>query len=140
MVIFIEFVFHSWFLEAGNGYHHFSRWWAYFSGWCRFCPTVTVQCRVLDCCVYTAVGIDGRILLVCSYGLVNVLIRLHQDSSFVQIVDDICAKFDGLVPAVVCLVFDVPGYKKFKVDSDDDIQNMLCLAKSFGISHIEVLI
>ncbi|XP_028079644.1 uncharacterized protein LOC114281398 [Camellia sinensis] len=57
-----------------------------------------------------------------------------------QIVDDICAKFDGLIPGAVCLVFDVPGYKKFKVDSDEDIQNMLCLAKSFGINHIKVLI
>ncbi|XP_028073479.1 uncharacterized protein LOC114275683 [Camellia sinensis] len=57
-----------------------------------------------------------------------------------QIVDDICRKFDGLIPGAVCLVFDVPGYKKFKVDSDDDIQNMLCLAMSFGINHIEVLI
>ncbi|XP_028095032.1 uncharacterized protein LOC114295048 [Camellia sinensis] len=83
---------------------------------------------------------DGGILLVCSYGLVNVIIRLHQDSSFVKIVDDICEKFDGLVPGAVCLFFDFPQYKKFKVDSDDDIQNMLCLAKSFGINHIEVLI
>ncbi|XP_028111371.1 uncharacterized protein LOC114309761 [Camellia sinensis] len=57
-----------------------------------------------------------------------------------QIVDNICAKFDGLIPGAVCLVFNVPGYKKFKVDNDNDIQNMLCLAKSFGINHIEVLI
>ncbi|XP_028073845.1 uncharacterized protein LOC114276252 [Camellia sinensis] len=85
-------------------------------------------------------GMDGRILLVCSYGLVNVFIRLHQDSSFVKIVDDICGKFDGLVPGVMCMLFDFLGYKKFKVDSDDDIQNMLCLAKSFGINHIDVLI
>ncbi|KAL7162250.1 hypothetical protein ACSBR2_042683 [Camellia fascicularis] len=83
---------------------------------------------------------DGGILMVCSYGLVNVLIRLHQDSSFAKIVDDICRKFDGLVPGAVCMLFDVPGYKKFKVDRDDDIQNILCLAKSFGINHIDVLI
>ncbi|KAF5932243.1 hypothetical protein HYC85_028414 [Camellia sinensis] len=50
------------------------------------------------------------------------------DSSFVKIVDDICGKFDGLVPGA------------FKVDSDDDIQNMLCLTKLFGINQIEVLI
>ncbi|KAL7237822.1 hypothetical protein ACSBR2_004013 [Camellia fascicularis] len=85
-------------------------------------------------------GMEGGILLVCSYGLVNVLIRLHQDSSYVKIVDEICGKFDGFVLGAVCLFFDFPRYKKFKVDSDDDIQNILCLAKSFGINHIEVLI
>ncbi|GMP66406.1 hypothetical protein CsSME_00026775 [Camellia sinensis var. sinensis] len=57
-----------------------------------------------------------------------------------KIVDDICGKFDGLVQGAVCMLFDVPGYKKFKVDSDDDIQNMLCLSKSFRINHIDVLI
>ncbi|GMQ08567.1 hypothetical protein CsSME_00052238 [Camellia sinensis var. sinensis] len=83
---------------------------------------------------------EKGILFMCSYGLVNVVIRLHHDLTFVQIVDDICGKFNGLVPGAVCLLFDVPGYKKFKVDSDNNIQNMLCLAKSFGINHIEVLI
>ncbi|KAL7177357.1 hypothetical protein ACSBR2_030668 [Camellia fascicularis] len=38
------------------------------------------------------------------------------------------------------MLFDVPGYKKFEVDSDDDIKNMLCLAKLFGLNHIDVLI
>ncbi|KAL7173014.1 hypothetical protein ACSBR2_032477 [Camellia fascicularis] len=32
------------------------------------------------------------------------------------------------------------GYNKFKVDSDDDVQNMLLLAKSFGLEHIDVII
>ncbi|KAL7166961.1 hypothetical protein ACSBR2_037593 [Camellia fascicularis] len=57
-----------------------------------------------------------------------------------QIVNDICGKFDGLVPGVVCLLFDVPGYKRFKVVSDDDINNMLCLGKSFGLKHIKVIV
>ncbi|XP_028052557.1 uncharacterized protein LOC114257041 [Camellia sinensis] len=38
------------------------------------------------------------------------------------------------------MLWDGPGYKKFKVDNDDDIQNMLCLAKSFGLKHFDVLI
>ncbi|KAL7172900.1 hypothetical protein ACSBR2_032381 [Camellia fascicularis] len=32
------------------------------------------------------------------------------------------------------------GYNKFKVDSDDDVRNMLLLAKSFGLEHIDVII
>ncbi|CAL5395991.1 unnamed protein product [Camellia sinensis] len=32
------------------------------------------------------------------------------------------------------------GYNKFKVDSDDDFRNMLLLAKSFGLQHIDAII
>ena len=31
-------------------------------------------------------------------------------------VDVICEMFDGLVPGPVYMLFDVPGYNKFKVD------------------------
>ncbi|KAL7264823.1 hypothetical protein ACSBR1_002725 [Camellia fascicularis] len=37
-------------------------------------------------------------------------------------------------------MFTIPGYNKFKVEGDDDVQNMLSLAKSFGLDHIDVLI
>ncbi|XP_028107974.1 uncharacterized protein LOC114306837 [Camellia sinensis] len=60
--------------------------------------------------------------------------------TFTQLVDDICGKFDDLVRDAAYMLWDVPGYKKFKVDSDDDIQNMLCFVKSFGLKHFDVLI
>ncbi|GMQ05590.1 hypothetical protein CsSME_00050560 [Camellia sinensis var. sinensis] len=82
---------------------------------------------------------DG-ILLVCTYCQTNVLVRLQYGLTFAQLVDVICGKFDGLVSGAVCMLFDVPGYKKFKVGDDDDIHNMLCLGKSFGLNHIDVLI
>ncbi|XP_028091907.1 uncharacterized protein LOC114292172 [Camellia sinensis] len=63
------------------------------------------------------------VVFICT----NVVIRLHHVLTFAQIVDDICGKFDGLVPGLVFLLFDVCVYKKFKFFSDDDIQNMLCL-------------
>ncbi|KAL7258465.1 hypothetical protein ACSBR1_004570 [Camellia fascicularis] len=47
----------------------------------------------------------------------NIVVWLHRAVSFAQIVDDICGKFDGLVHGAVCLFFDVPGYKKFKIRS-----------------------
>ncbi|GMP60941.1 hypothetical protein CsSME_00023608 [Camellia sinensis var. sinensis] len=82
---------------------------------------------------------DG-VLLLCTYGQTNVVARLHRATTFTQLVDDICGKFDDLVRDAMYMLWDVPGYKKFKVDSDDDIQNMLCLAKSFGLKHFDVLI
>lgn len=84
-------------------------------------------------------SMDG-VLLLCTYGQTNVVARLHQAMTFMQLVDDICGKFDDLVRDAAFMLWDVPGYKKFKVDSDDDIQNMLCLAKSFGLKHFDVLI
>ncbi|KAL7263991.1 hypothetical protein ACSBR1_002028 [Camellia fascicularis] len=83
---------------------------------------------------------DNGILLVCTYRQANVIVRLQYELTFARLVGLICDKFDGLVPRAVCMLFDVPGYKKFKMDSDDDIQNMLCLGKSFGLNHIDVLI
>ncbi|GMP85049.1 hypothetical protein CsSME_00038361 [Camellia sinensis var. sinensis] len=41
---------------------------------------------------------------------------------------------------VVYFLFNIPGYNNFKVVCDGDAQNMLTLAKSFGIDHIDVLI
>ncbi|KAL7235051.1 hypothetical protein ACSBR1_018519 [Camellia fascicularis] len=80
------------------------------------------------------------VLLLCTYGQTNVVARLHHAMTFTQLVDDICGKFDDLVRDAAYMLWDVPGYKKFKVDSDDDIRNMLCLAKSFGLNHFDVLI
>ncbi|KAL7203678.1 hypothetical protein ACSBR2_016860 [Camellia fascicularis] len=83
---------------------------------------------------------DVLLLLLCTYRQTNVVVRLHHAITFAQLVDDICGKFNDLVRDVVYMLWDVPGYKKFKVDSDDDIRNMLCLAKSFGLNHFDVLI
>ncbi|KAL7263222.1 hypothetical protein ACSBR1_001403 [Camellia fascicularis] len=41
---------------------------------------------------------------------------------------------------LVYFLFTIPGYNKFKVDCDDDVRNMLLLAKLFGLDHIDALI
>ncbi|KAL7230626.1 hypothetical protein ACSBR2_008990 [Camellia fascicularis] len=85
-------------------------------------------------------GVDVALLLLCTYGQTNAVVRLCHASTFEKVVDFICGKFDGLVPGLVYMMFDIPGYNKFEVDCDDDIQNMLCLTKSFDLDHINVLI
>ncbi|GMP83895.1 hypothetical protein CsSME_00037654 [Camellia sinensis var. sinensis] len=80
------------------------------------------------------------LLLLCTYGQTNVVARLHRVMTFTQPVDDICGKFDDFVRDAVHMLWNVRGCKKFKVDSDDDIQNMLYVAKSFGLKHFDVLI
>ncbi|GMP23246.1 hypothetical protein CsSME_00000916 [Camellia sinensis var. sinensis] len=83
---------------------------------------------------------DDVLLLLCTYGQTNVGVQLHHMMTFAQLVNAICGKFDNLVRDAVYMLWDVPEYKKFKVDNDDDIRNMLCVAKSFGLNHFDVLI
>ncbi|XP_028078013.1 uncharacterized protein LOC114279923 [Camellia sinensis] len=80
------------------------------------------------------------ILLLCTFGQTNAVARLHQNSTFEQLVDGVCGKFDRLLPGLVFFLFNIPGCNKFKVDSDDDVNNMFSLAKSFGLEHIDVLV
>ncbi|KAL7207842.1 hypothetical protein ACSBR1_029735 [Camellia fascicularis] len=65
---------------------------------------------------------------------------MHQALTFTQLVDGTCGKFDGMVPEMEFLLFAIASYNKFKVECDEDVQNMLSLAKSFGLDHIDVLV
>ncbi|KAL7234167.1 hypothetical protein ACSBR1_017707 [Camellia fascicularis] len=88
-------------------------------------------------------GMKFAILLLCTYGQTNVVVRLHQALTFVELINGICRKFDGLSPEMVLLFFAILGYNKFKVVCDQDVQdvqNMVSLANSFGLDHIDVLV
>ncbi|GMP61938.1 hypothetical protein CsSME_00024218 [Camellia sinensis var. sinensis] len=83
---------------------------------------------------------EVSILLLCTYNKTNDVVHLHQALTFAQLVDEICGKFDGLAPKMVLLLFAILGYNKFMVVFYEDVRNMWCLAKSFGLDHIDVLI
>ncbi|XP_028075710.1 uncharacterized protein LOC114277948 [Camellia sinensis] len=83
---------------------------------------------------------EFAVLLLCTFGQTNAVLRIHQAFTFKQLIDVVCDKFDIMERELVCLLFSIPGYNKFKVDSDDDFQNMFLLAKSFGLQHIDVII
>lgn len=79
-------------------------------------------------------------LLLCTFGQINAVFRIHQAFTYKQLIDTVCNKFDIMEQEVVYLLFTIPGYNNFKVDSDDDVRNMLLRAKSFGLEHIDVII
>ncbi|KAL7239556.1 hypothetical protein ACSBR2_005451 [Camellia fascicularis] len=85
-------------------------------------------------------GMEFAVLLLCTFRQTNAVFRLNQALTLRQLVHGVCEKFDGLDLALVYFFFIIPGYSKFKVDCDDDVQNMLSLAKSFGLDHMDVLI
>ncbi|KAL7230844.1 hypothetical protein ACSBR2_009180 [Camellia fascicularis] len=90
-------------------------------------------------------GMEFIVLLLCTYRQTNVVLRLYEDSTFAQLVDGVSGKFDGLVPRLVFFLFNIPGYNKFKIVCDDDVQNMLGLRNrstflfagwAYGIKHV----
>ncbi|KAL7190405.1 hypothetical protein ACSBR2_022641 [Camellia fascicularis] len=83
---------------------------------------------------------EGAVLMLCSYGRTNVVIRLHQALTFADLISGICGKFEGLDSEMVVLFIKVHGYNKFCVLCDEDVRNMFSLAKSFGLNHVDVII
>ncbi|KAL7184881.1 hypothetical protein ACSBR2_026932 [Camellia fascicularis] len=59
---------------------------------------------------------------------------------FDDVVSGVCEKFDGLTPADACFYFKMPGFNNFILQNDVDVANMVCLARSFQLKCIDVLI
>ncbi|KAL7185338.1 hypothetical protein ACSBR2_027304 [Camellia fascicularis] len=85
-------------------------------------------------------GIEFASLLLCSYRQTNAVVRLCQTLTYAEMINGICLKFDGLSPEMVLSFFTIPRYNRFKVVCDEDVQNMLSLAKSFELDHIDVIV
>ncbi|GMP93085.1 hypothetical protein CsSME_00043058 [Camellia sinensis var. sinensis] len=83
---------------------------------------------------------EAMLFLMCTYRQTNAVVRIHDAFTFAGLVDVVCGKFGISSPALVFFLFVIPGYNKFKVDCNDDVHNMVCLAKSFGLHHVDVLI
>ncbi|KAL7235180.1 hypothetical protein ACSBR1_018636 [Camellia fascicularis] len=77
-------------------------------------------------------------MLLCSYDNKNVVVVVCADLTFSRLTTHVCERFDGLTPTSVSLPFKIPGYNNFKMESETDFQNMLCLARSFRLDHIDV--
>ncbi|KAL7251486.1 hypothetical protein ACSBR1_013340 [Camellia fascicularis] len=86
------------------------------------------------------IGMEFAMLLLCTFGQTNAVFRLYQTLTFAQLVHGVCDKFDKLDPTLVYFFFIIPGYSKFKVNCDNDVQKMLSLVKSFGLDHMDALI
>ncbi|KAL7164611.1 hypothetical protein ACSBR2_040497 [Camellia fascicularis] len=54
------------------------------------------------------------LLMICTYGQTNAVVRIHDDFTFAGLVDVVCEKFGISSPALVFLLFVIPGYNKFK--------------------------
>ncbi|KAL7175011.1 hypothetical protein ACSBR2_028752 [Camellia fascicularis] len=83
---------------------------------------------------------DTHILLVCCYRNMNAAIKLYFPYRFDDLLNCVCGKFDGLIDANVSMFFKMSRYNNFTLQNDIDIDNMVCLARSFRLDQIDVII
>ncbi|KAL7228256.1 hypothetical protein ACSBR2_007043 [Camellia fascicularis] len=83
---------------------------------------------------------DAFMMLLCSYRSTNIAYSLQSSNTFAELVDYVCSKFAGLLPGNILLFYKIPGYNNFSLQNDVDIQNMICLARSFHLQLIDVVI
>ncbi|XP_028123989.1 uncharacterized protein LOC114321055 [Camellia sinensis] len=70
----------------------------------------------------------------------NAAIKLYFPYRFDDLLNCVCRKFDGLIDANVSMFFKMPEYNNFTLQNDIDIDKMVCLAWSFRLDHIDVII
>ena len=79
-------------------------------------------------------------MLVCCYHGMNVAMKLQFPFRFDDLVNYVRRNFDGLTYDDVCLFFKILGYNSFKLQNDIDMENMVSLARSFRLGHIDVVV
>ncbi|KAL7167190.1 hypothetical protein ACSBR2_037795 [Camellia fascicularis] len=83
---------------------------------------------------------DAHVMLVCCYHDTNAAIKLQFPFRFEDLVTCVRQNFDGLIHVDVCFFFKIPGYNSFKLQNDINVENMVSLARSFRLGHIDVVI
>ncbi|KAL7226500.1 hypothetical protein ACSBR1_021579 [Camellia fascicularis] len=66
--------------------------------------------------------------------------KLQFPFRFDDMVNSVYQNFDGLTHDDVCLFFKILGYNRFKLQNDIDMENMVSLARSFRLGHIDVVV
>ncbi|KAL7201476.1 hypothetical protein ACSBR1_033223 [Camellia fascicularis] len=79
-------------------------------------------------------------MLLCSSRNINATYNLRDHGTFAKLVDFLCSKFSGIGPHNVGLSYKIPGLNSFTLQDDVDLQNLVTLARSFGLKHVCVLI
>ncbi|KAL7229677.1 hypothetical protein ACSBR2_008227 [Camellia fascicularis] len=66
--------------------------------------------------------------------------KLQFPFRFDDLVNFVRQNCNGLTHDDVCLFFKIPGYNSFKLENDIDMENMVSLARSFRLGHIDVVV
>ncbi|KAL7221484.1 hypothetical protein ACSBR1_023441 [Camellia fascicularis] len=83
---------------------------------------------------------DNFMMVLCCYRSTNVAYSLQPSHTFAKFVDYVCSKFVGLSSRNILLSYKIPDYNNFSLQNDVDMQNMICLARSFRLKLVDVVI
>ncbi|XP_028059405.1 uncharacterized protein LOC114263107 [Camellia sinensis] len=83
---------------------------------------------------------DTFMLLVCTYGCSTTVINVARAMCYSRLVECLCEKWDELSAGSISLFCKLPGIRKCDLDNEEEFQNMLLLAKSMGVQHVEVVV
>ncbi|XP_028104380.1 uncharacterized protein LOC114303445 [Camellia sinensis] len=86
------------------------------------------------------VGMEGSLMLLCSYQNINTAYNLRDHGTFADFIDFLCSKFSGIGPRNVGLSYNILGLKSLTLQDDVDLGNLVILAQSFGLQHVCVLV
>ncbi|CAL5390253.1 unnamed protein product [Camellia sinensis] len=83
---------------------------------------------------------DTFMLLVCTYGCSTTVINVARAMCYSRLVECLCEKWDELSAGSISLFCKLPGINKCHLDNEEEFQNMVLLAKSMGVQHVEVVV
>ncbi|KAL7201234.1 hypothetical protein ACSBR1_033028 [Camellia fascicularis] len=81
-----------------------------------------------------------NLMLLCVFGDNNIAVMLDATFTFSRFASHVCDRFGDLSPDSISMFFKITGYNKFNMENEMDFQNMLCLARSFRVDHVDVVV
>ena len=90
--------------------------------------------------VSVLVGMEGTLMLLCSYWNINATYNIRDHGTFAELVDFLCFKFSGIGPHNVGLSYNIPGLKSLTLQDDVDLGNLVTLTQSFELQLVCVLV
>ncbi|KAL7189291.1 hypothetical protein ACSBR1_039020 [Camellia fascicularis] len=79
-------------------------------------------------------------MLMCCYQSTNVAYNPQPPHTYDKLVEFVCSKFKDLNPGKLLFFYKIPGYNEFTLQNNVDMDNMLCLVRSFRLQIVDVVV
>ncbi|KAL7247465.1 hypothetical protein ACSBR2_002388 [Camellia fascicularis] len=83
---------------------------------------------------------DAFMMLMCCYQSTNVAYNPQPPHTYDKLVKFICSKFKELTLGKLLFFYKIPGYNEFTLQNVVDMENMLCLARSFRLQIVDMVV
>ncbi|KAL7264453.1 hypothetical protein ACSBR1_002410 [Camellia fascicularis] len=83
---------------------------------------------------------DAFMMLMCCYQSTNVAYNPQLPHTYDKLVEFVCSKFKELTPGKLLFFYKIPGYNEFTLQNVVDMETMLCLARSFRLQIVDMVV